>query len=235
MTVLAHVLERAGLATVGISPVRGQTVDARPPRMLHCQLPLGRPLGRPGDTELQTDVVTRALDLLSRTDVPVLENHPEVIEDQADLPATCPLPPRLDPDVHPAVDEARCLAAAYARNVGASGGRTVVGRLADADGIPALIERIVQLEGGATLEDVDLADGRLVAAGQDIRGYYEEAGLQLADVTGARQLESWFYRTTKTGRLHRRTQEVLTAAGADKLSWQYMLPRSQSGRPRDER
>ena len=228
MSVLAHVLERAGLATVGISLVRGQAENARPPRMLHCQFPLGRPLGRPNDPELHTDVITRALGLLERTDVPVLVDHPEVIDDDAELPATCALPPRLDPDAHPAVDEARGLSRAYARNL-ESAGRTAVGRIADAEGIPDLIERVVQLEQGATLDDVDLAHGKLVAAGQDIRAYYEEAGLQLADVTGARQLESWFYRTTQTGRLLRHTQQVLKAADADRFSWQYLLPRTQSG------
>ena len=64
MSVLAHVLERAGLATVGISIVRRQAENARPPRILHCEFPLGRPLGRPNDPTFQRDVLTRAFDLL---------------------------------------------------------------------------------------------------------------------------------------------------------------------------
>lgn len=224
---LAHVLERAGLATVGISIVRGQAENARPPRILHNQFPLGRPLGKPNDPDFQTDVIRRAFALLDRTDVPVLVDHPEVIEDDAEMPASCTLPPRLDTDGNPAAVEARGLRDAYQRNVDQFG-RTAVGRLTDADGIPALLDKIVQLEAGAALDDVGLDDERLIAAGQDIRAYYEEAGLQLADVTGARQLESWFYGSTEAGRLLRRTQQALEAAEADQRSWQYMLPRTQA-------
>ena len=227
MSVLAHILERAGLATVGISIVRGQAETARPPRILHCQFPLGRPLGKPNDAEFQTAVISAAFDLLDRTDVPVLEDYPVVIEDEADAPATCALPPRLDATGNAAVDEARGLRAAYERNV-EQYGRTAVGRIAVAEGIPELLERVVRLEEGASLEDVDLADGKLIAAGQDIRAYYEEAGLQLADVTGARQLETWFYDVTEAGQLMRRAQQTLKAAEADQLSWQYMLPRTQA-------
>lgn len=227
MSVLAHILERAGLATVGISIVRGQAETARPPRILHCQFPLGRPLGKPNDAEFQTAVISAAFDLLDRTDVPVLEDYPVVIEDEADAPATCALPPRLDTTGNAAVDEARGLRAAYERNV-EQYGRTAVGRIAVAEGIPELLERVVRLEEGASLEDVDLADGKLIAAGQDIRAYYEEAGLQLADVTGARQLETWFYDVTEAGQLMRRAQQTLKAAEADQLSWQYMLPRTQA-------
>lgn len=227
MSVLAHIFERAGLATVGISIVRGQAENARPPRMLHCQFPLGRPLGKPNDAEFQTAVLEAAFGLLDRTDVPVLEDYPVVIDDEAETPATCALPPRLDTTGNAAADEARGLRGAYDRNV-EQYGRTAVGRIAEADGVPELLERVTRLEEGAPLEEVDLADGKLIAAGQDIRAYYEEAGLQLADVTGARQLETWFYDVTEAGQLLRRTQLILKAAEADQLSWQYMLPRTQA-------
>ena len=97
VSALAHVLERAGLATVGISLVRGQAEDGRAPRMLHCQFPLGRPLGRPGDPAFQHRVLDAAFALLPRTDTPVLVDFPEVIDDQADQPLACTLPARHDP------------------------------------------------------------------------------------------------------------------------------------------
>ena len=53
MGTLASVLEDAGLATVALSIIRGQVETTRPPRALHCEFPLGRPLGRPGDPALQ--------------------------------------------------------------------------------------------------------------------------------------------------------------------------------------
>ena len=231
MSVLSHVFERAGLATVALASIRGQAVNARPPRALFCEFPLGRPLGKPNDPAFQTDVIRAAFALLERTDVPVLAAYPEVIVDQGDIPASCPLPPRLDTGGHPAAAEARGLRSAYQRNVDRYG-RTSLGRVAGPDQIPDLLERIARLDDGASLADTELDAGRLIAAGQDVRAYYEEAGMQLADVTGARQLETWFYESTEAGRLLVRVQGVLAQTSDDKISRQYMMPFTQSLRAR---
>ena len=63
MGTLASVLEDAGLATVALSIIRGQVETTRPPRALHCEFPLGRPLGRPGDPALQRRVIDAAFAL----------------------------------------------------------------------------------------------------------------------------------------------------------------------------
>lgn len=231
MSVLSHVLERAGLATVALASIRGQAVSARPPRALFCEFPLGRPLGKPNDAAFQSDVIRAALALLARSAVPVLETYPEVIEDRGDAPAACPLPPHLDTDGHPSAAEARGLRDAYQRNLDRYG-RTSLGRLAGPDEIPDLLERIARLETGESLADAELDAGRLIAAGQDVRAYYEEAGLQLADVTGARQLETWFFESTEAGRLLVRVQGVLAERSDDTISRQYMMPFTQSLRAR---
>jgi hypothetical protein len=62
--------------------------------MLHCDFPLGRPLGRPlgwplgrpHDADFQHEVLAAAFGLLERTDVPVLEDFPVTITDEADTP-----------------------------------------------------------------------------------------------------------------------------------------------------
>ena len=79
----------------------------------------------------------QALSLTQRTDVPILEDHPDVIDDQSGEAASCPMPARVHLDRAPAVDEAFGLRNAYDRNLAATG-RTLVGRMADADGIPEL-------------------------------------------------------------------------------------------------
>src|ERR687897_828280 len=94
---LAHVIEAAGLATVALSLVRPQIERSRPPRALHCEFPLGRPLGRPRDPAFQRRVLDAAFALLDAPAVPVLEDFPETIADEADEPLACPLPPRYDP------------------------------------------------------------------------------------------------------------------------------------------
>lgn len=227
---LARVFEEAGIATVGLSLVRRQAENIKAPRFLHCQFPLGRPLGKPGDAEFQTDVIRRAFSLLDRNDVPVIEDHPETIDDEADLPATCTLPPRHDPDLHPAVDEAQGLRSAYNRQLERSGGRTAVGRVTDADRIGDVILQFVTLAETASLDAAGLDADTVRAAGQDIRAYYEEAGLALADhVPAARQLESWFYQQTQTGPIVRAAASALKDAGEDRNTWFYMLPGSQQG------
>ncbi len=222
---LARVFEEAGLATVGLSIVRQQAVNSKAPRFLHVEFPLGRPLGRPGDAAFQSDVIRRALALLERTDVPVIEDHPTVIEDEADEAATCTLPPRHDPDLHPAVDEARGLLPAYRRHVESVGGRTALGRVVDADRIGEAVGAFVELADGASLADVGWDADQVRAAGQDVRAFYEEAAMALSDhVPGARQIESWFYTATETGPVIASAAAALREAGEDRNTWYYILP-----------
>ena len=49
--VLARVFEEAGMATTSLSLIREQAENIKAPRFLHCEFPLGRPLGKPGDAE----------------------------------------------------------------------------------------------------------------------------------------------------------------------------------------
>ena len=117
MSTLAHVFEAAGLSTVVLASMKEVAEKMTPPRALYCEFPLGRPLGRPDDLALQRDVLDRALALLDATE-PVLETYPLVIESD-EVPLACALPPRFDPSLPPAVDEARGLRAAYDRSLDA--------------------------------------------------------------------------------------------------------------------
>jgi hypothetical protein len=228
--VLARILEEAGIATVGLSIVRRQAENIKAPRFLHCEFPLGRPLGRPGDSSFQTDVIRRAFALLERTDVPVLVDHPEVIEDESGEAEACVLPPRHDPDLHPAVDEALALRPAYKRQLTAGDGRTAVGRVADAEGMGDLVARFVTLAETGDLAGAGFDADTVRAAAQDVRAYYEEAALALSDhVPAARRIETWFYRDTETGPVIRAAAKALAAAGVDRNTWFYMLPGSQQG------
>ncbi len=227
MSALAHVLERAGLATVGISLVRGQAVDGRAPRMLHCQFPLGRPLGRPGDVAFQRRVLAAAFALLPRTDTPVLVDFPDVIDDAADQPLVCALPPRHDATLHPAVDEAIGLRPAYDRTLQRTG-RTGVTRTGDADRIPELLTTLARVADGIPAEKAGLDPTLIAGAGLDIRAYYEEAALALADhVPAARQAESWLYRSTAAGRVLTSARDTLRDGGVSRAVWFPLVPAGQ--------
>lgn len=226
MSALANILEAAGLATVAISLVRSQAERGRAPRVLHCEFPLGRPLGRPNEPAFQHSVLSAAFDLLRRVDVPVLVDFPETIVDEADAPLSCPLPLRNNPELHPAVDEAIGLMPAYRRSLERTG-RTGVVRGGGTERVAALVAAFVRLEAGDDW-NVEGAPIEIGAAALDVRAYYEEAALGLADhVPAARQAESWFYRRTASGDLLRRVQKRLRASGAPRASWFALAPTGQ--------
>ncbi|MBI4465456.1 MAG: hypothetical protein HY647_12185 [Acidobacteria bacterium] len=73
MGLLQGVLEDAGIATVSVSVIEEITRKVRPPRALCVPFPFGYPLGKPNDPALQRKVILQSLNLLERTELPVLE------------------------------------------------------------------------------------------------------------------------------------------------------------------
>jgi len=226
VSALAHVFEQAGLATVGLSIMRGQAERARPPRMLHVEFPLGRPLGRPGDAAFQHRVLAAALALLERTDVPVLEDFGETIVEDGDTPLACALPPRHDPALPPALDELNGLLPAWRRRFEATGHTQVVRFGVDA--LPGLVRHLVTIADGGPWEDTGLEPAALGRVAVDLRAFYEEVALELsAHTPAARQSESWLYRDTEMGALLRRVHAALRAAEAPRPAWAPYLPMGQ--------
>ncbi len=224
MSVLAHVFEAAGIATVVLSSVREMAVKVAPPRALHCEFPLGRPLGRPSDPEFQHDVLARAFALLEADSGPVLVDHPEVIEAD-EQPVACALPPRFDPGLPPAVDEARGLRKAYDRAL-ARRGVSSVGRVIDADGVPAAIGALHAIAKGAEWASAGIPGGNTIAVCHDIRTYYEEAALELVDgpMPGGRAMEDWFFDRTEAGATVLAARAAIRDSGAKFPIWFYMTP-----------
>ncbi len=94
MGALGHYLEEEGIATVGISLIRPQTENTKPPRALWVPFELGRPFGPPSNAKFQSRVLLAALGLLER------ERGPVILENFADDD------PRAQPDPawrHPAL------------------------------------------------------------------------------------------------------------------------------------
>ena len=228
MSTLARALEASGIATVSLLANRAQAEAVGPPRGLYCEFPLGRPLGKPLDPAFQRRVLDAAFALLPRTDGPLIERFDEVIEDEADQPLSCPIPPRHDSDEPAAVSEARGLRAAYDRAV-ARLGSSQVGRVVDADGIPDAIRPFVAVAEGAPWNEVDYPGGDPTTVLMDIRAYYEEAALGLSDhVPAARASESWYYRKTKTGEVVRNYFAAIQDAEPPFPGTFYVLPASQT-------
>ena len=71
---IQRAIEFAGITTVSISLLREITEKICPPRALFVPFPLGYPLGEPHNPDLQLRIMRAAFSLLSRTNVPVLED-----------------------------------------------------------------------------------------------------------------------------------------------------------------
>lgn len=191
---------------------------------MYVDFPLGRPLGKPLDPQFQTSVITAAFELLTEPSGPVLVDFPISIEDSSSEMLACAIPPLFNPDLHPAVDEALGLRAAYIRTV-EKYGRTSVGRTGTADDVAGMIEIFMELADGTPLDEIDVPGGDHIAVAMDLRSYYEEAALSLSDhVPAARQAESWLYRGTKLGELLHQAQAALKDSGADRRDWYYVMP-----------
>jgi len=224
---LAHVFEAAGLATVVFSSIREVAEKMKPPRALHCQFPLGRPLGRPQDEAFQHSVLAAGFALLTRASGPVLEDYPETIESADEAPLACPLPARFDANLHPAVDEVQALRGAYNRAVAASG-RTSVGRIVGADGIAEAVAAMVKIAEGTAWNEAGLP-GDPIRSAHDIRSYYEELAVELAEgPPGPWAAERWFYDVTEAGRAVIAARRAMKEAEAPFPLWFYMAPGSRT-------
>lgn len=62
---IAGMIEKRGIPTVGISLLREVSEKVRPPRTLVVPFPFGYPLGQPHHPELQRQVITRAVEMLA--------------------------------------------------------------------------------------------------------------------------------------------------------------------------
>jgi hypothetical protein len=224
VSTLAHVFEAAGIATVTLISTRSVAERMRPPRALFGDFPLGRPLGKPGDAEFQHDVLARAFALLEEPSGPVLVDHPEAITAD-EIPLSCTLPPRFDPNLPPAVDEANGLRKAYDRSL-ARRGVTGVGRAIDADGVPAALGVLHDIAEGLHWKTAPIPGRNTTALCHDIRTYYEEAALELVDgpAPGGRAAEAWFFEATEAGRTVLAARAAIKEQGAPHPVWFYMTP-----------
>jgi len=224
VSTLAHVFEAAGLATVTLASMIAVAERMAPPRTLFGEFPLGRPLGKPGDPAFQHDVLARAFATLEASEGPVLVTHPEVIAAD-ETPMSCSIPAALDPDELRAVSEARGLRAAFDRSL-ARRGTTTVGRSVDADGVPGALEILQTIADGAPWKEAGIPGKNTTAIVHDIRTYYEEAALELADgpPPEGRAAEAWFYEQTEAGATVMAARNAIKDQDGPHGAWFYMAP-----------
>ena len=226
MGTLASVLEQAGFATVALSSIRGQIETTSPPRALHCNFPLGRPLGKPNEPEFQRDVLIEAFSLLEKPAGPVLVDYPISIEDDADAPLSCMIPPSDTSDREPAASEALGLLPAW-RRTQEKYGRSTVGKVITAEQVPDMLDLFARITDGESWDEVGFpGDPTKIAA--DIKNFYEEAAISLNDSSpSARSAESWFVTETLGGEIIQTARIKMKEADVNFYFWYYLLPMTQ--------
>lgn len=189
MGALGHFLEREGIPTTSISLVREHTEIVRPPRALWVTFELGRPLGIPDDPPFQRRVVKAALDLLARTDGPLIADYPEHVEEPADFTGwACPInlaPSQVD-SLEAEIDR---LATWYDRAV-STHQRTTVG-VSGLD-MPAAGKLVT-----AALDGAMPPAQALKEAIDDLKAYYLEAASAFPDPGSSKTRKAWFWEETR--------------------------------------
>jgi hypothetical protein len=223
VSTLAHVFEAEGIATIALGSIKNQIESTAPPRGLWCDFPLGRPLGVPLDAEFQHRVLSAAFDLLSSSEPVFAEYDVSIVDDGTEVMA-CPLPPRHDPNAHPAIDEANGLRPAYERAIAEYGNRVGAGRTVEADDITTAIDAFIRIADGVPWKEASVP-GIPARVSQDIRGYYETAALALSDhAPSAWAGTRWFLDHTEAGKVVMSARQAMADAGVKEPIWLYMAP-----------
>jgi hypothetical protein len=198
---LAHIFEAAGLSTVVLTPMKDIAERMKVPRALYTAFPVGRPLGKPRDKTFQSEVLKAAFCLLEAPEGPIISEFPEKISSENAEPLLCSLPPRVNTNVHPAVDEAQAFKAAYDRALRKTK-RTSVGMQIVAEEVPEGIEKFLKIVEGTDWSAVGFSAESIYGTAKDIRSYYEEICCELAEgEIGAWATEEWFYDSTAAGQV----------------------------------
>ena len=221
MSTLAHIFEAEGIATIALGSIKSQIETTAPPRGLWCDFPLGRPLGVPSDSEFQHRVLSKAFELLDSPEPIFAEYDVSIVDDGTEVMA-CPMPPRHDPDLHAAIDEANGIRPAYDRAIAKYGTRVGAGRTVQADEITTAIDAFIKVAEGTPWKEAGIP-GIPARVSQDIRGYYETAALALSDhAPSAWAGTRWFLDHTEAGRVVMAARQAMADAGEAQPIWFYM-------------
>ena len=212
---LARCFEEAGIATTGIVMVKEHAQRTKPPRMLWVPFAFGHALGRPGDPQLQHQVLKAAFDLLHAAQGPVLEEFPDDSAPEPLLQASA-APRSAAANGLNAADELTALRPYYERRVANQGGRTAVG----VSGVPQRRFRglVRFLEAYAAGESADPPE-RPDAVGvpqfirycvDDLKAFYYEARMEQRPNATDREIHEWYWGQTAMSALIVRLTEAMT-------------------------
>ncbi|MCC5871681.1 MAG: hypothetical protein JJU22_04735 [Gammaproteobacteria bacterium] len=206
MSGLAHILERKGIATVLIGLVPQHVERIKPPRALLVPFEMGRPLGDPGNRDFQARVLSAALRLAVRSDVPVID----VFEEDAPAPVAadmegwaCPVSLRSPAGTGstPALLAEIELLEPWCERARVTRGRTGVGASGmHIEEVGRFLLACCEREPVASpVSGLPVADAFKLAA-EDLKLFYLEAATARPGA-GSTVLADWFWQDTAAGAL----------------------------------
>ena len=217
---LAHQLEREGIPTSVIGAIRDHAAMIGPPRALVVPFELGRPFGAPDAPAFQRRVLLAALELLERTDGPILAEFPDQAPaPAADLASWAPpaAPPRLTSGPGQGGDFAAALRSEIAalrpfrdrwvRGHGGKGFDRITG-LAMED-IVALVLAYMRNQTVENPLPAYALDRTIKYATDDLKHFYYQAGLSQPGRITDIGLDDWFFGETLGGELLLRLRAAL--------------------------
>ena len=214
------------MATASISLIREQTERVRPPRALWVPFPLGRPLGIPGDTNFQLDVLRATLGMLSTATEPVIEDYPIEAPGAGPEVWACPLTIEVESDESLAgrlLQEVARLRP-WATETRRRRGRTLFGLSgAGPDQVDDVATMLVSVAESGNVTDQLTTDIKwahpmpflLRHLAEDLRSFYHEAiASQPGDIPPNHEaLNKWIFGETVLGEVLLSIGEHLTIAG----------------------
>lgn len=239
MNALGYFFEDEGVATTGISLVREHTAGMRPPRFLWVPFELGRPLGAPDAPDFQRRVVLAALQLLEAEHGPVLADFPDDAPStppEAEVGAVCSVSmPRVE-QVATHELEARTLEEIeelepWYHLAQATRGRTTVGLSGlEPPDMVLFLARFLEATPPETLRDGLPLGEAFKLVSEDLKAYCLEAATAQPSGHSSRDVATWFWHDTATGRLFRAVHDICVThadPGVRAIAKAAFIPRAQ--------
>ena len=206
MSVIARVFEEAGLPTVVIALIKEHAEKVKPSRALFVPFPYGYPMGKPNDADFQHRVIGAALNLLRRSQGPVLEDFPDEAGPTEFYQASA-VTSTEDAIKKDAANEVTALRAFYERWIEDGNGRTAVGL----SGIPQRRFRgmVRFLQDFSMGEETDMKERPqdmplpqyVRYCVDDLKAFFFESRMAQRPQDSEPELQTWFWGDTAAGQL----------------------------------
>ena len=235
MGALSHYIERAGVATTGVSLIREHVAGMTVPRSLWVPFPLGRPMGPADDAEFQRDVLRSGLALLNSATEPTVADyaHDAPMGDPAGEWACAVALPQPEPTddadalVQALLDEVRALAPWYDEGRRKRGRSAVGASGVGADQIELMAGELVRFATGTEQEPngeepnwAHDRPARYKYITDDLRAFYHEAMLAQpgSQPRGDADLHGWVFGQTQLGEVIRMAADRVQEMGDRRLA-----------------